>query len=64
VSAVVASAVADHIGAPITVTILGGVALIWAMVWLVLSRGVRRTGLEGHAEPDPDTGSERVPAIS
>ena len=64
VSAVVASAVADHIGAPITVTILGGVALIWAMVWFVLSRGVRRTGLEGYAEPDPDAGSERVPAIS
>jgi predicted MFS family arabinose efflux permease len=64
VSAVVASAVADHIGAPITVTILGGVALIWAMVWLVLSRGVRRTGLGGYAEPDPDAGSERVPAIS
>ncbi len=64
VSAVVASAVADHIGAPITVTILGGVALIWAVVWLVLSRGVRRTGLEGYAEPDPDAGSERVPAIS
>jgi predicted MFS family arabinose efflux permease len=63
-SAVVASAVADHIGAPITVTILGGVALIWAMVWLVLTRGVRRTGLEGYAEPDPDAGSERVPAIS
>jgi predicted MFS family arabinose efflux permease len=64
VSAVVASAVADHIGAPITVTILGGVALIWAMVWLVLTRGVRRTGLEGYAAPDPDAGSERVPAIS
>ena len=64
VSAVVASAVADHIGAPITVTILGGVALIWAMVWLLLSRGVRRTGLEGYGEPDPDAGSERVPAIS
>ena len=64
VSAVVASAVADHIGAPITVTILGGVALIWAMVWLLLTRGVRRTGLEGYAEPDPDAGSERVPAIS
>jgi predicted MFS family arabinose efflux permease len=64
VSAVVASAVADHIGAPITVTILGGVALVWAVVWLVLSRGVRKTGLEGFAEPDPDAGTERVPAIS
>ncbi len=64
VSAVVASAVADHIGAPITVSILGGVALVWAGVWLVLSRGVRKTGLEGYAEPDPDAGSEPVPAIS
>jgi predicted MFS family arabinose efflux permease len=64
VSAVVASAVADHIGAPTTVSILGGVALVWAGVWLVLSRGVRKTGLEGYAEPDPDAGSEPVPAIS
>ena len=63
-SAVVASAVADQIGAPKTVTILGGVALAWAGVWFVLSRGVRKTGLEGCAEPDPETGSERVPAIS
>ena len=64
VSAVVASIVADQIGAPATVTILGGVALIWAVVWLVLSRGVRKMGLEGGAEPDPDAKSERVPAIS
>jgi predicted MFS family arabinose efflux permease len=64
VSAVVASAVADQIGAPITVTILGGVALAWAGAWFVLSRGVRKTGLEGWAEPEPDAGSERVPAIS
>jgi predicted MFS family arabinose efflux permease len=63
-SAVVASAVADHIGAPTTVSILGGVALVWAVVWFVLSRGVRKTGLAGSAEPDPDAGSERVPAIS
>jgi predicted MFS family arabinose efflux permease len=63
VSAVVASIVADQIGAPATVTILGGVALIWAVVWLVLSRGVRKMGLEG-VEPDPDARSERVPAIS
>jgi len=64
VSAVVASIVADQIGAPATVTILGGVALIWAVVWLVLSRGVRKMGLEGRVEPDPDARSERVPAIS
>jgi hypothetical protein len=63
-SAVVASAVADQIGAPITVTILGGVALAWSGAWFVLSRGVRRTGLDGCAEPEPDAGSERIPAIS
>jgi predicted MFS family arabinose efflux permease len=64
ISAVVASAVADPIGAPTTVTILGGVALAWAGVWFVLSRGVRKTGLDGSAEPDPDARSEPVPSIS
>jgi predicted MFS family arabinose efflux permease len=64
VSAVVASAVADLIGPRITVTILGGVALAWAAAWFVLSRGVRKTGLEGCAEPDLDAGPERIPAIS
>jgi predicted MFS family arabinose efflux permease len=64
VSAVVASAVADQIGAPITVTILGGVALAWAGAWFVLSRRVRKTGLDGFAEPDADAGSEPVPSIS
>lgn len=64
VSAVVASAVADHIGAPITVTILGGVAFLWSVAWFVLSRGVRRTGLGGYAEPHQDAGTERVPTIS
>ncbi|HEX4941335.1 MAG TPA: MFS transporter [Actinomycetota bacterium] len=62
VSALVASAVADQIGAPDTVTILGGVALVWALVWFVLSRGVRRAGLGGHVEPD--AGSEPLPSIS
>ena len=64
VSAVIASAVADQIGARITVSILGGVAVVWAVVWFVLSRGVRRTGLDGSVEPDADAGSERVPSIS
>lgn len=64
VSAVIASAVADQIGAPATVTILGGVALVWAGAWFVLSRGVRRMGLEGRAEPEPDVGSEPIPSIS
>jgi predicted MFS family arabinose efflux permease len=63
-SAVIASAVADQIGPRITVTILGGVALAWAAAWFVLSRGVRKTGLEGCAEPGSDADSERVPAIS
>lgn len=64
VSALIASAVADQIGAPDTVTILGGVALVWALVWFVLSRGVRRTGLAGSTEPDTDAGSEPIPSIS
>jgi predicted MFS family arabinose efflux permease len=63
-SAVIASAVADQIGPRITVTILGGVALAWAAAWFVLSRGVRKTGLEGCGEPGSDSESERVPAIS
>ena len=64
VSAVIASAVADQIGAPTTVTILGGVALAWALVWFVLSRGVRRTGMGGFGDPRSDAGSEPVPSIS
>jgi predicted MFS family arabinose efflux permease len=64
VSALIASAVADQIGAPNTVTILGGVALVWALVWFVLSRGVRRAGLHGSTEPESDAGSEPIPSIS
>lgn len=63
-SAVIASAVADAIGTRVTVAILGGVALAWAAAWFLLSRGVRKTGLEGCAEPEPEGGSEPVPAIS
>jgi predicted MFS family arabinose efflux permease len=64
VSALIASAIADRIGAPTTVTILGGVALAWAFVWFVLSRGVRRTGMGGSGEPGSDAESEPVPSIS
>jgi predicted MFS family arabinose efflux permease len=64
ISALIASAVADQIGARITVSILGGVAVCWAVVWFVLSRGVRRTGLDGSIESDADAGSERIPSIS
>ena len=64
ISALIASAVADQIGARITVSVLGGVAVVWAVVWFVLSRGVRRTGLDGSVEPEADAGSERIPSIS
>jgi predicted MFS family arabinose efflux permease len=64
ISALIASAVADQIGARITVSVLGGVAVAWAVVWFVLSRGVRRTGLDGYAEPGTDAGSEPIPSIS
>jgi predicted MFS family arabinose efflux permease len=64
VSAVIASAVADVIGARVTVTILGGVALAWAVAWFVLSREVRTMGLDGRAEPEPGAESERMPSIS
>ena len=63
VSALIASAVADQIGARITVSVLGGVAVAWAVVWFVLSRGVRRTGL-GDAESSTEAGSEPIPSIS
>jgi predicted MFS family arabinose efflux permease len=64
ISALLASALADRIGARLTVSILGGVALVWAGVWYVLSRGVRRQGLGAATEAEPDAGAERLPAIS
>jgi predicted MFS family arabinose efflux permease len=63
-SALVASALADAIGPRATVSILGGVAVLWAAVWFVLSRDVRKMGLDGYGEPGPDADRERVPAIS
>ena len=67
VSAVVASAVADEIRAPITVTILGGVALAWAVgIWFVAEprRFARRgsRGAQGAGFPTP--GLEHVAAMS
>ncbi len=64
ISAVVASAVADAIGPRATVAILGGVALLWAAAWFVLSGDLRTTGLEGREEPEPEAGAERIPSIS
>ena len=63
-SAVAASAAADAIGPQTTIAIMGGIAVLWAVVWFVLSRDVRKTGLDGCGEPDPDADPERVPAIS
>jgi predicted MFS family arabinose efflux permease len=64
ISAVVASAAADHIGPRATVSILGGVALAWAVAWFLLSRGVRKIGLEGSPEPDRGSEAEPIPSIS
>jgi predicted MFS family arabinose efflux permease len=63
-SAVAASAVADAIGPRTTVAIMGGIAVVWAGVWFVLSRDVRKTGLDGYGEPGPGADTERIPAIS
>jgi predicted MFS family arabinose efflux permease len=63
-SAVAASAAADAIGPQTTIAIMGGIAVLWAGLWFVLSRDVRKTGLDGCGQPDPDADTERVPAIS
>jgi predicted MFS family arabinose efflux permease len=63
ISALIASAAADWIGVRITVVILGGVALAWAGVWYVLSRGVRRAGLGPSPEPSRSE-AEPIPTIS
>jgi predicted MFS family arabinose efflux permease len=63
ISAVIASALADAIGPRTTVAILGGVAVLWAAVWFLLSRDARTIGLDG-GEPEPKAGTEPVPTIS
>jgi hypothetical protein len=60
---VIASALADAIGPRTTVAILGGVAVLWAAVWFLLSRDARTIGLDG-GEPEPKAGTEPVPTIS
>jgi len=64
ISAVIASAAADAIGVKLTIQILGGVALLWAIVWLLLIRDVRRIGLERAEEDERGAGREQLPAIS
>jgi len=64
ISALIASAVADRIGVRVTVVILGGVALLWAVAWYVLSGSVRRAGLAGSSEPGAAAEAEPVPTIS
>jgi MFS family permease len=45
VSSLAASILADAIGPRIAVAIVGGVAVVWAGVWWILTRGVRRRPL-------------------
>jgi MFS family permease len=61
-SAVLAAFGSDTIGTRVTVMIMGGVALAWAVAWLVLTRSVRRAALTG--TETPGEGVEPVPSIS
>ncbi|HET9671720.1 MAG TPA: MFS transporter [Actinomycetota bacterium] len=63
-SAVIAAAGSDVIGTRVTVMVMGGVAVAWAAVWFVLSRGVRRRGLGVGPGPEAPGGREPVPSIS
>lgn len=55
VSGLVASALADTLGPRWAVAIVGGVAVLWAVAWSLLTRGVRRRPLfdEGVEAPVP-----------
>jgi MFS family permease len=43
VSSLIASALADGLGPRVAVAIVGGLAVLWAVVWLLLTKRVRRT---------------------
>lgn len=62
-SAVVAAAASDAIGTRVTVMIMGAVAMGWAVVWLVVTRGARRQGLAGPAAPEESAGAEPLSPI-
>jgi MFS family permease len=51
VSSLAAAWLADRIGPRPAVAIAGGIALAWAVVWWVLTRGVRREPLFAEQEP-------------
>jgi MFS family permease len=62
ISSMLASIIADSAGAQVSAFVLGGVAVLWACVWWVLTRGVRRgPALEGCAEPDEDVYGQPEP---
>ena len=61
-SAVAAAAISDAIGPRDTVMILGGVAVAWAAIWFLLSRGIRRRGLDAPSGPEAGEGREPVAA--
>ena len=63
-SALIASATADAIGPRQTVTILAGVAIVWAAAWFLLTRDIRAAGLGGGGEPEEGAGAEPVPTVS
>ena len=60
-SSLVVSTLADHIGARPAVLLAGGVALLWAGIWWLLTRQVRREPL--FREPDVDVFELERPAL-
>ena len=52
-SSLITSALADGIGPRRAVMIAGGIALLWAGIWWLLTRKVRREPLFVSAEPEP-----------
>jgi predicted MFS family arabinose efflux permease len=63
ISALIGSVVADAIGVRLTISLLGGVALLWGITWLIVTRRIRR-GFHGVAEPESGIDRDQLPAIS
>jgi MFS family permease len=62
VSASVTAWAADRFGARPTVIVLGGIAMLWAVVWTWLTTDVRRSIRTRGTEPDPDLEAIARPA--
>jgi len=60
-SSLMVSTLADHIGARPAVLLAGGVALLWAGIWWMLTRQVRREPL--FREPDLEVFELERPAL-